>query len=64
MNISSSLSSSIASLGAPATPTPGPGSATTSKSGTPLLSAGSASGSIMKIATEQVEVSSGLLGVA
>jgi hypothetical protein len=65
MNISGSLSSAIAELGSQtATPTPAPGSATTSKSGTPLLSASSASGSIMKVAAEVVEADTGLLGIA
>ena len=65
MNISSSLGSAIAELGSPtAARTPAPGSATTSNSGTPLQSAGSASGSIMKVASEVVEADTGLLGVA
>ena len=63
MNISSSLSNAIAALRSP-TATPAPGSATTSKSGIPLLSASSASGSIMKVATMAVENQAGLLGVA
>ena len=66
MNISStsSLSSAISDVSAHYTPSPGPGSATTSKSGMPLVSASSASGSVSKVAAEAIEAQVGLLGIA
>jgi hypothetical protein len=64
MNISSSLNSAVSELSSHYTPSPGPGSAATSKSGMPLVSASSASGSVSKVAAEAVEAQAGLLGIA